>query len=82
MELFNEVEILALKLSKEKARRREAEEGWKQAEGKAEEMEREIREECWSEMERRIEEERRRWIGAWGEEVCFPGRQCLAGALD
>ena len=67
--LSEEVAILAMRLADEQERRREAEEAWQRAEEKAEETEREVREECWNEMERRIEEERRRWKGAWGEEV-------------
>ena len=67
--LRDEVEVLALRLSEEQDRRREAEEGWQRAEERAEEIEREVREECWSDMERRIEEERRRWMEALGDEV-------------
>ncbi len=67
--LNEEVEILGLKLGEEEGRRREAEEGWQRAEDRAEDIEREVREECWEEMERRMAEERRRWLGAWGEEV-------------
>lgn len=73
--LSEEVAILAMRLADEQERRKEAEEAWQRAEEKVEEMERDVREECWNEMERRIEEERRRWKGAWGEEVskiiCF-----------
>ena len=69
VKLGDEVEILALRLAEEQARRREAEEGWQLAEETAEETERNVREECWGEMERRLEEERRRWMGAWSEEV-------------
>ncbi|KAL8911808.1 MAG: hypothetical protein Q9171_003076 [Xanthocarpia ochracea] len=67
--LNEEVEILGLKLGEEEGRRREAEEGWQRAEDRAEDIEREVREECWGEMERRMGEERRRWLGAWGEEA-------------
>ncbi len=69
--LSEEVEILNIRLTEEEGRRREAEEGWQRAEEKAEEIEGVVREECWGEMEGRLEEERRRWIGAWVEEVCF-----------
>ena len=69
--LNEEVEILNVRLTEEEGRRREAEENWQKAEEKAEQIEMEVREECWSEMERRTEEERRRWMGAWGEEVSF-----------
>ncbi|KAL8855726.1 MAG: hypothetical protein Q9178_007647 [Gyalolechia marmorata] len=67
--LNEEVEVLELKLGEEEGRRREAEEGWQRAEDRAEDIEREVREECWEEMERRMGEERRRWLGAWGEEA-------------
>ncbi|KAL8728374.1 MAG: hypothetical protein Q9166_005418 [cf. Caloplaca sp. 2 TL-2023] len=67
--LTEEVEILGVKLGESEGRRREAEEGWQRAEERAEEIEREIREECWEEIERRMGEERRRWLGAWGEEA-------------
>ena len=67
--LNEEVEILNVKLTEQEERRREAEENWQKAEEKAEQIEMEVREECWGEMERRTEEERRRWMGAWGEEV-------------
>ncbi len=69
--LGEEVEILNIRLSEEEGRRREAEEGWQRAEEKAEEIEGFVREECWGEMEEKLVEERRRWTGAWGEEVCF-----------
>jgi hypothetical protein len=67
--LNEEVEILNVRLAEEEGRRKEAEENWQRAEEKAEAIEMEIREECWSEMERRLDEEKRRWMGAWGEEV-------------
>lgn len=67
--LSEEVDILGVKFKEEEARRKEAEEGWQQAEERADEIEKQVREECWQEMERRMSEERRRWLGAWGEEV-------------
>ena len=67
--LAEEVNLLEMRLSEEQERRKEAEEAWQRVEEKAEELERNIREECWADMERRIEEERNRWMGAWGEEV-------------
>lgn len=67
--LGEEVEILGVKLNEEESRRREAEEAWQKAEDRAEEIERTVREECWDEMERKMVEERRRWMGAWGDEV-------------
>ncbi len=69
--LNEEVEILNVRLAEEEGRRREAEENWQNAEDKAESVEMEVREECWTDIERRLEEERRRWMGAWGEEVSF-----------
>lgn len=69
--LTEEVEVLGVKLGEQEGRRREAEEGWQRAEEKMEEIELQVREECWSEMERRTGEDRRRWINAWGEEVCL-----------
>ena len=69
--LSEEVEILVVKLAEQEGRRREAEEGWQKAEQKAEDIEREVRDECWGEMERKMSEERRRWMGAWDEEVCI-----------
>lgn len=67
--LNEEIEILNVKLTEQEERRKEAEENWQKAEKKAENIEMAVREECWSEMERRTEEDRRRWMGAWGEEV-------------
>lgn len=82
--LSEEVEILGVKLSEEEGRRKEAEEAWQKAEGKVEEIEREVREECWEDMERKVGEERRRWIGAWGEEVQHAQQRLLelTDALD
>lgn len=77
--LSEEVEILNVRLTGEEGRRREAEEAWRKAEEKAEEVEREAREECCGEMERKIEEERRRWMRAWGEEVCLLSTKNLIG---
>ena len=68
--LGDEVEILTLRLAEETVRRREAERGWRLAEEKAENVETEVREECWGDMEKEIQEERRRWMDALGDEVC------------
>lgn len=71
--LNEEVEILNVKLNEEQGRRRKAEQEWQNAEERAEDIEGEIREECWAEMERKLEEEKRRWMNALGEEVsCVP----------
>jgi hypothetical protein len=67
--LSEEVDILNVRLAEEEGRRKEAEENWQIAEDKAEEIELQVREECWKEMERWTEDARRRWMGAWGEEV-------------
>lgn len=67
--LGEEVEVLAVRLAEEEGRRREAQEEWQRAEERAEEVERQVREECWAEMELKIDAERRRWMGAWNEEV-------------
>ncbi|KAI4088914.1 MAG: hypothetical protein LQ344_005744 [Seirophora lacunosa] len=67
--LGEEVEILQVKLNEEEGRRREAEEAWQKAEDRAEDVERAVREECWDEMEQKMAEERRRWMGAWGDEA-------------
>ncbi|KAA6415775.1 MAG: kinesin family [Lasallia pustulata] len=67
--LDEEVEILGVRLAEEEGRRREAEEEWRRAEERTEEVERQVREECWAEMEVKIEAERRRWMGAWCEEA-------------
>ena len=75
--LTEEVELLGLKLADEQGRRRQAEGGWHQAEEKAENIERETRDECWQDVERRMEEERRRWINAWSEEVCRPPQRFM-----
>lgn len=66
--LFDEVAILAMRLAEEQARRREAEAGWAHAEERAEQMEREVREECFEAMEARLEEEKRRWLVTRDEE--------------
>ena len=67
--LGEEVEILAVRLADEEGRRREAEEEWQRAEERTEGVERHVRDECWAEMEMKIDAERRRWMGAWNEEV-------------
>ena len=67
--LGDQLEILTVRLAEERARRKEAEQGWKRAEELAQSLEAEVREECFNEMESRIEIERRRWMNALGEEV-------------
>ena len=70
--LNEEVEILNVRLAEEERRRKEAEDNWQNAENKAEEIELQVREECWKEMERWTEDAQRRWMGALGEEVRAP----------
>ena len=67
--LNEEVDLLKLRLAEEEYRRKDAEQHWQRAEEKAEAIERNVREECWGEMEVRLTDERRRWMGAWGEEA-------------
>lgn len=76
--LTEEVEVLGVKLAEQEGRRKEAEEGWQRADEKMEEIERQVREECWSEMERRTGEDRRRWMNAWSEEVCLAFKELRA----
>ena len=66
--LGDEVEVVTMQLAEEKARRREAEEGWKRAEERCETLELDVRNECVEEMERRVDDERRRWMNAMDEE--------------
>lgn len=67
--LNEEVEILRIRLAEEEGRRKEAEESWRRAEDKSEEIELQVREECFKEMENWTDNARRRWMGAWAEEV-------------
>lgn len=67
--LNDQLELMALHLVEEKARRREAEANWQRADERAESIEAEVREDCWSEMEKKIMGERRQWMNAMGEEA-------------
>ncbi|KAL9098496.1 MAG: hypothetical protein Q9163_005853, partial [Psora crenata] len=67
--LNEELELLTIRLADEERRRKEAEKNWQRAEDRAEAIEMEVREDCWSVAEQRMEEERRRWKGAWDEEA-------------
>jgi hypothetical protein len=67
--LSEEVEVLALRLAEETARRKAAEASWRAAEDHMLEVEQDVRDECFAEMETRMEAERRRWKGAWEEEA-------------
>ena len=66
--LTAEVEILALRLSEETARRKAAESSWAAAEDHMTDLEQEIRDECYLEMETAVEQERRRWQAALDNE--------------
>lgn len=75
--LGEELDTLHLRLMEEENRRREAEVAWKAAEERAEMVEEDVRDECWTEFEKRLEEEQRRWKSAWDEEVnqgCSPSQ--------
>lgn len=67
--LCEEVDVLALRLAEETARRKAAEASWRAAEEHMLEVEQNVRDDCFAEMEMRIEAERRRWKGAWDEEA-------------
>ena len=67
--LNDQLELMAIHLAEERARRHEAEESWQKADERAENVELEVRAECFDEMEKRVEEERRRWMNALGEEA-------------
>lgn len=66
--LTSEVEIFALRLSEETARRKAAEQSWQAQQSHMEAFEQEIRDECFAEMEAAVEQERRRWQAAWDAE--------------
>ncbi|KAH7138928.1 kinesin [Dendryphion nanum] len=66
--LSQEVEIFALRLTEETARRKAAEASWQAAESYMTELEQEIRDECFAEMETAVDQERRRWQAAWDAE--------------
>jgi hypothetical protein len=66
--LTQEIEIFALRLSEETARRKAAEASWAAAEDHMADLEQEIRDECYLEMETAVGQERRRWQTALEEE--------------
>ncbi|KAF2019640.1 kinesin family protein-like protein [Aaosphaeria arxii CBS 175.79] len=66
--LTQEVEIFALRLTEETARRKAAEASWQAAESHMLDMEQEIRDECFADMEAAVDQERRRWQAAWDAE--------------
>jgi hypothetical protein len=67
--LTSEIEIFALRLTEETARRKAAEASWRAAESHMIDLETEIRDECFSEMEAAVAAERRRWQAAWDSEA-------------
>ena len=66
--LTSEIEIFALRLTEETARRKAAEFSWAAAEDHMVDLEQEIRDECYLEMEAAVEQERRRWQTALDNE--------------
>ncbi|KAF2025256.1 P-loop containing nucleoside triphosphate hydrolase protein [Setomelanomma holmii] len=66
--LTQEVEIFALRLSEETARRKAAEQSWAAAEDHMADLEQEIRDECYHELESAVDQERRRWQAALDNE--------------
>ena len=66
--LAEEIEIFALRLSEETARRQAAERSWRAAEAHMVELEQEIRDECYADMEAAVTAERRRWQTALDNE--------------
>ncbi|KNG49665.1 kinesin family protein [Stemphylium lycopersici] len=62
--LTAELEVFALRLSEETARRKAAESSWALAEDHMADLEQEIRDECYLEMEAAVDQERRRWQAA------------------
>lgn len=68
-QLREELEVTQLQLQEEKHRRIEAEDSWKAAETRIEDVEAEVREELWSEFEQKLAQEERRWRAARDEEL-------------
>ncbi|KAF2262596.1 kinesin [Lojkania enalia] len=66
--LTSEIEVLALRLTEETARRKAAEQSWRAAEDHMLEIEQEIRDECFAETENAVDQERRRWQAMWDAE--------------
>lgn len=67
--LTEERDIYSLELEEERSRRSAAETSWSAAEIRMQEIEQEIRDECFNDFETRLDQERRRWKGAWDEEA-------------
>ncbi|KAF2735080.1 kinesin [Polyplosphaeria fusca] len=66
--LTSEIEIFAMRLTEETARRRAAEQSWRAAEDHMLDLEQEIRDECFADTEAAVASERRRWQAAWDAE--------------
>ena len=66
--LTQEIEIFALRLSEETARRKAAEASWAAAEDHMQDLEQDIRDECYVELETAVDQERRRWQAALDNE--------------
>jgi hypothetical protein len=66
--LTEELEMFALRLTEETARRKAAESSWAAAEDHMADLEQEIRDECYLEMETAVDQERRRWQTALDNE--------------
>ncbi|KAH7380590.1 kinesin [Pyrenochaeta sp. MPI-SDFR-AT-0127] len=66
--LTAEMEVFALRLSEETARRKAAEASWAAAEDHMADLEQEVRDECYLEMETAVDQERRRWQAALDNE--------------
>jgi hypothetical protein len=69
--LSEEVDILTIQLSEERSRREAAESCWLASEERGQQIEQDVRDECYTEMETRLEQEKRRWRAAWDEEADF-----------
>jgi hypothetical protein len=67
--LAEERDILSLELEEERSRRESAEASWTAAEHRMQEVEQEVRDECYADFEARLDQERRRWKSAWEEEA-------------
>jgi hypothetical protein len=67
--LTAELEVFALRLSKETARRKAAEASWAAAEENMADLEQAVRDECYLELESAVDQERRRWQTALDNEV-------------
>lgn len=65
--------VLRLQLEEATRRYQEAEASWARCEERLEDLEAEVREECWSTFEERLRAERERWAAAWDLERDMEG---------